>query len=78
MANAVKGIDIQRVLDEADQAGGAGAARVAIADIPDFCAIYRSQVRPALLLIIKVLKFLKPEWADILAKVVAFLDTVCP
>jgi hypothetical protein len=78
MAHVVSAKGVQAVLEEAASAGASlAAAPTAVADIPDFCAIYRRDIRPLLIAAIAVLRLFKPDWAEALAKVLAFVDGIC-
>jgi hypothetical protein len=78
-AHAIQGRQVQSVLDEAMATASAStaAAATSIADVPDFCAIYRTDVRPILLLVAKFVRLIKPDWVEAIARAVVVLDGVC-
>lgn len=70
---------VQKILNEAKPyESKEGGAALTTAAMPDFCGIYRSNIRPVLMGIISFLKFFNKDWATALAQVVAFLDGICP
>jgi hypothetical protein len=72
--------DIDKILAEAkvQELPAAAQQGVGIELIPDFCAIYRTKVRPILIIVIAFLKVINKAWADALAAIVAFADKACP
>jgi len=71
--------DVDKVLAEARvQELSASATAIGAEAIPDFCGIYKSKVRPIVMVVIGFLKVINKQWAEALAAIVAFVDKVCP
>lgn len=79
-SQSIQRSDIDKVLAEAkvQEVPVAAAALIDAEAIPDFCGIYRSRVRPVVMVVIGILKVINKAWADAVAAIVAFVDKLCP
>ncbi|HEX5705907.1 MAG TPA: hypothetical protein VFX96_01325 [Pyrinomonadaceae bacterium] len=74
----VSAASIQKVLREAKAPADTSTAKAgAAAAIPDFCAAWRSKIRPLLMAAIGILKIFNKKAAEALAAAVAFIDGIC-
>ena len=70
--------DIDRILAEARVTDVAQPTADVTLVAADFCVIYKSRVRPIVMVIIGFLKVINKAWAEAVAAVVAIVDKLCP